>query len=52
MEDSDLGLLGAETLIDQFHTVKAEVNMSTVCMFGDAEIGSHYFVGEFQVSHI
>jgi len=52
MEDSDLGLLGAETLIDQFHTVKAEVNMSTVCMFGDAEIGSHYFVGEFQGTEV
>ena len=42
MEDSDLGFVMAESLMDQFHTVKAEVNMSQVCMFGDAEIASHY----------
>ena len=49
MEDSDLGLGMAESLMDQFHTVKAEVNMSQVCMFGDSEIASHYKVAEFQV---
>merc|ERR1712198_337970 len=48
MEDSDLGLGMAESLMDQFHTVKAEVNMSQVCMFGDQEIASHYRVAEFQ----
>jgi len=52
MEDSDLGLVEAESLLDQFNTVKAEVNLSQVCMFGDTEIASHYFVGEFQGSEV
>jgi len=52
MEDSDLGFVMAETLMDQFHTVKAEVNMSQVCMFGDAEIAAHYRVAEFQGSEL
>merc|ERR1712212_252308 len=50
MEDSDLGFVMAESLMDQFHTVRAEVNLSQVCMFGDAEIASHYSVAEFQGS--
>jgi len=50
MEDSDLGFGMAESLMDQFHTVKAEVNLSQVCMFGDAEIASHYRIAEFQGS--
>ena len=49
MEDSDLGMVMAESLMDQFHTVRAEVNLSQVCMFGDQEIASHYNVAEFQV---
>merc|ERR1712168_825304 len=52
MEDSDLGLGMAESLMDQFHTVKAEVNMSQVCMFGDSEIASHYKVAEFQGAEV
>ena len=50
MEDTDLGLGMAESLMDQFHTVKAEVNLSQVCMFGDKEIASHYRIAEFQVN--
>jgi len=50
MEDSDLGYVMAESLLDQFHTVRAEVNLSQVCMFGDSEIASHYKVAEFQGS--
>ena len=49
MEDSDMGFVMAETLMDQYHTVRAEVNLSQVCMFGDQEIASHYQVAEFQV---
>jgi len=50
MEDSDMGFVMAETLMDQYHTVRAEVNLSQVCMFGDQEIASHYQVAEFQGS--
>jgi len=50
MEDSDVGFVMAETLMDQYHTVKAEVNLSQVCMFGDQEIATHYQVAEFQGS--
>jgi len=50
MEDSDLGMVMAESLMDQFHTVRAEVNLSQVCMFGDQEIAAHYNVAEFQGS--
>jgi len=52
MEDSDLGFVLAESLMDQFHTVRAEVNLSQVCMFGDSEIASHYKVAEFQGSEL
>lgn len=52
MEDSDIGQVMAESLMDQFHTVRAEVNMSQVCMFGDQEIASHYTVAEFQGSEV
>lgn len=47
MEDADNELSNAETLADQYHLVKAETNTSHVQQFGDEEIGSHYYVGEF-----
>jgi len=50
MEDSDLGMVAAQSILDQYHTVKAEVNQSHVCVFGDSEIASHYRVAEFQGS--
>merc|ERR1712002_611419 len=52
MEDSDVGFVMAESLMDQYHTVRAEVNLSQVCMFGDQEIATHYQVAEFQGSEL
>lgn len=47
MEDADQRLVNAETLADQYNIVKAETNTSHVQQFGDIEMGSHFYVGEF-----
>jgi len=47
MEDADQEEVYYETLQNEFNIVKAETNTSHVQQFGDAEMGSHYFVGEF-----
>lgn len=47
MEDADTEEVMRETLTNEYHIVKAETNTSHVQQFGDDEIGSHYFVGEF-----
>jgi len=47
MEDADREEILHETLENEYKIVKSETNTSHVQQFGDEEIGSHYYVGEF-----